>query len=108
VLGIRPSNTELRIDGNRLDVDFGPWRVRTEVANVVSTEVTGPYTALRAIGPHLSLKDRGASFGTNIRAGTCLLFARPVRALDPFGVLRHPGLTVTVEDTEGLAARLAP
>jgi hypothetical protein len=82
--------------------------VRTELANVTGTDVTGPYQALRAIGPHLSLADRGVSFGTNTRAGTCVLFAHPVRGLDPLGFLRHPGMTVTVQDPDALAARLAP
>ena len=106
VLGVRPSNAEVRVDGERLEVDFGPWRVRTELGNVASATVTGPYQALRVIGPHLSLADRGASFGTNPRAGTCVLFQQPVAALDPLGLLRHPGVTVTVTDPEGLAARL--
>jgi hypothetical protein len=34
-------------------------------------------------------------------------FVRPVRGLDPLGVLRHPELTVTVRDPERLLSRLS-
>jgi hypothetical protein len=30
----------------------------------------------------------------------------PVRGIDPFGAVPHPGLTVTVEDREGFAAHV--
>ena len=34
------------------------------------------------------------------------MFARPVPALDPLGLLRHPGATLTVEDPAALVAAL--
>jgi len=37
----------------------------------------------------------------------CLEFHEPVTGIDPLGLIRHPGLTVTVADPEGLAAALA-
>src|SRR3712207_415632 len=64
LLGVRPSTAEVRVtDDGRLEVDFGPWRVRTALTNVTGAQVTGPYRAFRAIGPHVSLADRGVSFG---------------------------------------------
>jgi hypothetical protein len=47
------------------------------------------------------MTDRGLTFGTTTEGGVCLTFDQPVTGLDPLGVLRHPGLTVTVDDVEG-------
>jgi hypothetical protein len=69
--------------------------------------VTGPYAIPKVIGPpHLSFGDRGLTFASNPDAGTCVRFHQPVAGIDPFGLLRHPGLTVTVEDPEALAGLL--
>jgi hypothetical protein len=96
----------VRVEAGRLAVRFGPWRCETDLANVAGTEVTGPYRPVRAIGARLSLKDRGLTFGTNAERGVCVRFREPVRGLEPTGRLRHPGLTVTVEDVDGLARAL--
>jgi hypothetical protein len=36
----------------------------------------------------------------------CVLFHEPVTGLEPFGRIRHPGLTVTVADRQGFADAL--
>src|SRR3546814_1533890 len=38
----------------------------------------------------------------NRRQGLCLSLRRPHRGIEPLGLIRHPGVTVTVEDVEGL------
>lgn len=106
-LGVRPDRALVRVDGGQLDARFGPWRCSTTLDNVAGAEVTGPYTAIRAIGPRLSMKDRGLTFGTNAQRGVCIRFREPVPGLEPTGRLRHPGLTVTVEDLDGLVRALA-
>jgi hypothetical protein len=59
------------------------------------------------MGPaHISLKDHGLTFATNGYRGLCMLFARPVTGIDPLGVIKHPGLTVTVSDPEALGAAI--
>jgi hypothetical protein len=83
---------------------FGPWTCETPLANVTCVERTGPYRWWRAIGARLSFADLGATFGSTTAGGVCLCFAEPVRALDAIGLLRHPGLTVTVADLDGFAA----
>ncbi|MEV0587545.1 hypothetical protein [Nonomuraea sp. NPDC050310] len=108
VLGIRPANCGLVVSDAGIRVRFGPWEVSTGLDNLAGAEITGPYQAIKVIGPHLSLADRGATFGTNARRGVCLRFHRPVRGGEPTGLVRHPGLTVTVADPEGLMARLRP
>ena len=108
VFGITPRRAGVDVDGGRLVARFGPWRLSTDVANVAGTEVTGPYRTLATIGPaHLSLADRGLTFASNGRRGLCIRFTEPVPGLEPTGRLRHPGLTVTVADVDGLASALA-
>lgn len=105
--GVRPSTTGVHVTDEQLDARFGPWRVRTPLANVAGTERTGPYTLPKTAGPaHLSMADRGITFATNPDAGLCIAFHEPVTGIDPFRLIRHPGLTVTVADIDGLDAVL--
>lgn len=86
---------------------FGPWIVRTPLTNVVSASVSGPYRWWRVAGPpRLSFADRGLTFATNTRRGVCITFREPVSGIEFTGSLRHPGLTVTVDDVEGLVQAL--
>jgi hypothetical protein len=86
---------------------YGRWRVETDVDNVASVSITGPYSFAKTAGPpHLSMRDRGLTFAGNGHRGVCLAFREPVRGIEPLGLLRHPGLTVTVEDPEALVAEL--
>jgi hypothetical protein len=110
--GVGPGSAHVEIttadDGVRiLDARYGPWRVKTPVSNVASTAVTGPYSPLKTIGPaHVSLHDLGLTFASNGQRGLCIRFRRWVPGVAPTGLLRHPGLTVTVDDVEGLARAL--
>jgi hypothetical protein len=107
--GVTPGNAQVVVEGGRLVARFGLWRVDTPVTNVAGTEATGPYSALKTIGPaHFSVADGGLTFATNTRRGLCIRFHEPVRGLAPTDRLRHPGLTVTVADVDGLAAALVP
>jgi hypothetical protein len=106
--GITPRTAQLEILDDRFVVRFGLWRLSTSLDNVEGTEATGPYSPFKTIGPaHLSVADRGLTFATNARRGLCIRFREPVPAIEPTGRLRHPGLTVTVADVDGLAAALA-
>jgi hypothetical protein len=105
-LGVTPANSEVVVTPERFVARFGRWVVDTPVSNVADARVSGPYRSYRAIGPRGSLADRGATFGSSTAGGVCVLFHEPVTGLEPFGVIKHPGLTVTVEDREGLAALL--
>lgn len=107
-LGITPATAHVEVEGGRLEARLGLWRLSTPLSNVKATEVTGPYNPLKTIGPaHLSLVDHGLTFATNSSRGLCICFHEPVPGIEPTGRLRHPGLTVTVADVEGLAASLA-
>jgi hypothetical protein len=105
--GVSPSTAVVRVTDRELAVRFGPWDLRTDRDNVIAAQVTGPYSWPKVIGPpHLSLADRGLTFATNAEQGVCMHFERPVRGLDPMGVLRHPAVTVTVHDAAALAELL--
>jgi hypothetical protein len=102
VLGVRASSCEVVLDDTTFQVRYGHWRIRTPLSNIRCVQVTRDYRWFKAIGPRGSLTDRGATFGTNARAGTCVCFREPLPAL--FGDrMLHPALTVTVEDPEALA-----
>ncbi len=106
--GIMPGTAGLVLDGNRLRIRFGLWRLETSLDNVMETRLTGPYRRLKTIGPaHLSLKDRGVTFATNGAQGVCMTFRTPVSGIDPTGSIRHPAATVTVADCAALVAALA-
>jgi hypothetical protein len=103
LFGVTPDNTWLVLKGDRLIAHFGWWQVETPLANVAGAELTGPYKWPRIIGPaHVSLKDRGLTFASTDRGGVCIRFREPVPGLEPLGLVRHPGLTVTVEDAPAL------
>jgi hypothetical protein len=97
----------VEIDDDTLRARFGHWVVETPLTNVAGASPTGPYSLLKTIGPaHLSLADRGLTFATNRDEGVCIRFHEPVKGIDPLGVLRHPALTVTVDDVDALVASL--
>ena len=105
--GITPATTEEVVTADELLVRFGPWRLRTALANIAGTEVSTGYAFHRTAGPpHLSFADRGVTFATNSRRGLCISFVEPVHAIEPVGVLRHPAATVTVADPEALASAI--
>lgn len=106
--GITPATAAVQVREGELAIRFGPWRVRTALTNVAATTVTGPFGFIKTAGPaHLSFADRGLTMATNGARGLCITFREPVRGIEPTGVLRHPAVTVTVADCQGLAAVLA-
>ena len=106
--GVTPWTARVQLDARVLAIRFGWWRLRTPVTNIVETVVTGPFGFLRTAGSaRLSLADRGLTCATNGERGLCIRFGQPVRGIEPFGLLRHPAVTVTVADPERLATFLA-
>lgn len=107
LFNVHPDNTGVQINDDQLYARFGPWSVRTPLSNVESAEVTTDYSWPKVIGPaHLSLADHGLTFATNPDKGVCIKFANPVTGLEPLGLVRHPSLTVTVDDASALAELL--
>jgi hypothetical protein len=107
LFGVTTSNSWVEVDGDRLDVRFGPWRVSTGVDNVAHARITGPYSWWKVVGPaRYSVSDRSLTFATSTDRGVELIFVKRVTGLDPWRVARHPSLTVTVADPDGLASAL--
>ena len=103
-LGVTPATAHVTVTTGRLVACFGPWACRTTPANIQAVRVTGPYRWRRAIGPRLSLADHGLTSGTATAPGVCPLLREPVPGIDPLGLIRHPGLTLTVTDPQRFAA----
>lgn len=101
-IGVTPDNCWVEVGDEAVEVRFGRLVLRTPLANVADVSVSGPYRWFKAVGIRASLADRGLTFGTSAHGGACLRFREPVAVL-PGGLVRHPGLTVTVADPQGLA-----
>jgi len=109
LVGVRPSNARVEVGEEDVTVHFGRWSMLFPRSDVTSAEVTGPYHLLKVTGPpHVSLSDRGVTFATNRQAGVCIRLLRPRPAIEPLGLVRHPALTVTVDDPKGLCELLTP
>jgi hypothetical protein len=105
--GITAHTSGITVTADELRVRFGPWRVRTPLANIDLLRVTGPYAYLKTAGPaRLGLTDRGLTFATNSQRGVCLAFHTPITGIEPTGRLRHPNLTLTPVDCAGLLSAL--
>lgn len=102
-LGAREGRDGVRVhDDGTLEARYGRFTVTTTIDNVAAADNTGPYNPLKAVGLRLSAVDSGLTMGTTSRVGVCLLFHEKVRRV--IGPRDHRGLTVTVEDPEGLIA----
>jgi hypothetical protein len=107
LFGVTERSTSITISADVLRVHFGSWRVRTPLSNIVHVEITGPYLFLKTAGPaRLGLTDRGLTFATNHERGVCMEFRQPITGIDPLGLVRHPNLTLTPADCDGLARAL--
>ena len=108
LFGVTPDRAWVALGEDEFEARFGPWRVRTPLSNIGSAEPTGPYSFLKTAGPaRLAITDRGLTFASNGERGVRITFRSPVRGIDRAGRIRHPELTVTVLDVDGLVAALA-
>ncbi|MGA9856828.1 MAG: hypothetical protein WBQ18_03140 [Solirubrobacteraceae bacterium] len=107
VFGIAPDRAWVEVDADTLRARYGPWRLRTPLANISAVEITGPYAYLKTAGPaRLGFTDLGLTFASNGDRGVLISFHERVPGMEPTGRMRHPELTVTVDDPERLAALL--
>ena len=107
LFGVTPRTTGVTLGPEGLRVRFGPWRLRTTIANVASAQRTAGFQWLKTAGPaHLSFADRGVTFATNGDAAACVTFHSPVPGIDPTRTIIHPGATITVADPEAFLAHL--
>lgn len=83
---------------------FGWFKVRTPLANVDHTEITGPHRWYTAVGLRLSFTDDGVTFGTNHKKGVSIVFKEKIPRV--VGLKKHSMLWVSVADPEGLVAAI--
>ena len=108
LVGVTPDSAHVELTTDALDVTFGPWRMVVPRGDIADVSRSGPYRPWKVIGPpHLSFADRGITFATNPREGVCLRLRKPAPGIEPTGRIRHPGLTVTVQDVDGLLDALS-
>jgi hypothetical protein len=108
--GITPRTAQVVVDraAGQFVARFGPWTVTTPLSNISEARITSGYSPAKTAGPaHLSMADRGLTFATNDVRGVCILFREPVPGIEPFGRIRHPGLTVTVAGCKKLVEALS-
>jgi hypothetical protein len=105
-LGVRPENSDVTVGDGELRVRFGRWRVATPLSNIAGFEITEDYRWFKAIGIRGSLADHGLTFGTNADRGLCVRFVEPIPSLTIGKMIKHPGMTLTVADVDGLAGAL--
>ena len=99
--GVRPDRDRVRID-ETVEVRFGYFRFRTELRNIRSYRIEGPWLWLTAIGVRRGLRHGDVSFAGSPRGGVRMDFHVPVR----WSVFRVPAIYVGVEDLEGFAREL--
>jgi hypothetical protein len=108
LFGVSPERAWVDLGEAEFEARYGPWRVRTPVSNIADARVTGPYAFLKTAGPaRLAITDRGLTFASNGDRGVCITFKSPVAGIEPCGRIRHPELTVTVLDVDGLVEALS-
>jgi hypothetical protein len=102
---VLPGTAHLEVDDEQVSIRFGLWRMAFPLAEVAGVEATGEFWFPKVAGPpHVSLADRGITFATNRQRGTCIRLRHPQPG--PYPVLKHPAVTVTVDDPEALEAAL--
>lgn len=108
LFGVTPERAWVDLGESDFEARYGRWRVRTSMSNIASAEATGPYAFLKTAGPaRLSITDRGLTFASNGDRGVRITFHAPVTGIDRAGRIRHPELTVTVLDVDGLIDALS-
>ena len=107
LFGVTSDRAWVDLKEEELEARYGPWRVQTFTSNIAAVDVTGPYAFFKTAGPaRLAITDRSLTFASNGDRGVCLSFRSPVAGIDPFGLIRHPTLTITVLDVVGLVEAL--
>ena len=104
LLGVTENDGVTITGKGALIATFGRFNVKTTLANVDHTSITGPHRWYTAVGLRLSLTDDGVTFGTNHRKGVSIAFVRKIPKI--IGFRKHSMLWVSVADPEGLVAAI--
>ncbi len=106
-VGIWPFSALVAVTAQELQIRFGPWSMRTPLRNIASASVVPGPGWLDVVGPpRVSLRDGSVTFATVRRRAVRLRFLDPVPGGLPLSFVRHPSVSLTVRDPEGLVALL--
>jgi hypothetical protein len=106
-IGVWPMSSGVAVSAHTVTVRFGPWVLSTPVDNVRSARVTREVPLLAVGGPpRVDPRTRAITMATTPHRGVKLTLRDPVPGGLPTDRLRHPEVTVTVRDPEGLVALL--
>lgn len=94
----------VEVGNEEMIATFGRVKMRTPLANIDHTLVTGPHRWYTAVGLRLSFSDDGLTFGTNHHRGLCIEFIEKIPKV--IGFKDHSALWVSVADPEALAAAI--
>jgi hypothetical protein len=101
---VLPGTAHVDVDDD-VTIRFGLWHMTFPRSEVTGVQETSDYWLPKVAGPpRVSLGDRGITFATNRQRGLCICLAHPQPG--PYPWLRHPAVTVTVEDPDSLADAL--
>jgi hypothetical protein len=100
--GARPETAYAEVDDDEFRARFGPFRLRTSLANITSWRIEGPFTWLRAIGVRVTWRRGDTSFAGSAHGGLRVDLREPIR----WGPLVVPAIYVAVDDLQGLADAL--
>jgi len=105
--GIWPFSAVVSVNARELRIRYGPWSLRTPVTNVASARVVPGPGWMDVVGPpRVSLRDGSVTFATARTRAVRLRLLDPVPGGVPLSFVRHPAVTVTVRDPEGLVSVL--
>jgi hypothetical protein len=102
LFGVKRDRPPVARMNDELEVEFGRFRFRTPVANIVSWRIEGPWQWITAIGVRRSVRHGDVSFAGSPRGGVRVDFRDSV----PWGIFRVPAIYLGAEDLDGLAAEL--
>jgi hypothetical protein len=107
-LGVTPATSGVQVTRGRVLIRYGPWRATIDRSDIRAVRAAGPFKAWKAIGPRVSLADRGLTLGTSTRSAVCIELRQPIGVLMPRRLLAHPAVTVTVDRPGELVRLLRP
>jgi hypothetical protein len=102
LFGVKRDRAPVVTIDDDLEVEFGWFRFRTPVANIVSWRIEGPWQWITAIGVRRGVRHGDVSFTGSPRGGVRVDFRDRVR----WGFFRVPAVYLGAEDLDGLAAEL--
>jgi hypothetical protein len=82
-LGVTPATSGVQVTRGRVLIRYGPWRATIDRSDIRAVRAAGPFKAWKAIGPRVSLADRGLTLGTSTRSALCIELRQPIGVLMP-------------------------